>query len=231
MSNRGFTVDKPPLDRSASTVFFQRNLPATPRQPQWTQSRSSPTTKAPTRSLSCRTIKRRLLRRANEPVHTNRTNERKVRCCASRRSTDQGSEAPSYTSNSRLLTTNVLLQLSPQEHLDALINNRGYSVTSRRNTGKFGRASLSDEAFCETHNDAHIVNIVKRDNPEPLRALLAQGIKQNPCNSLGDSIANLACRLGSFNILKVLIGAGCDTKTSDTHGPVSMKHERKSTGP
>jgi hypothetical protein len=127
----------------------------------------------------------------------------------------------------------LLLQLSPQEHLDALINNRGYSVTSRRNTGKFGRASLLDEAFCETHYDAHIVDIVKSDNPEPLRALLAQGIKQNPCNSLGDSIANLACRLGSFNILQVLIGAGCGTKTSDTHEPTSMKHAvlRKSTGP
>jgi Ankyrin repeats (3 copies) len=117
-----------------------------------------------------------------------------------------------------------LFQMSPQEHLDALLRDRGYTVTSRHNSGKIGRASLPDEAPCEAHYDTHIVDIVKRDNPEPLRALLAQGIKQNPCNSLGESIANLACRLGSINILKVLIDAGCDTKTSDTHGRTCL-HE------
>jgi Ankyrin repeats (3 copies) len=80
------------------------------------------------------------------------------------------------------------------------------------------------ELLPEAHYDAHIVDIVKRDNPDPLRALLSAGISQNPCFSIGESIASLACRFGSVEILKVLVDAGCDPNATDQYGRTCL-HE------
>jgi Ankyrin repeats (many copies) len=76
----------------------------------------------------------------------------------------------------------------------------------------------------EAPYDAHTLETVKQDNPEPLRAILCGGISQNPCFSMGESIARLACRFGSLKILKVLLEAGCDPVATDEYGRTCL-HE------
>jgi ankyrin repeat protein len=116
----------------------------------------------------------------------------------------------------------LFVQVSPQAYLDAILESRGYSTKSYEtlSSAYYNKSTPLQEASY----DVHIVGVVKRGDAAALRELLATGISQNPSNNFGESFASLVCRVGSPELLKVLLEAGCDIQVADDYGRTPL-HE------
>jgi ankyrin repeat protein len=60
--------------------------------------------------------------------------------------------------------------------------------------------------------------MIKKDNIEELDTLFSCGLTPNACNSFGQSLVHMVCRLGHFQMLQVLMDHGCNLQISDEHG-------------
>ena len=64
----------------------------------------------------------------------------------------------------------------------------------------------------------NIIDLVKFNEVEELRALIAAGLSTNPANAYGEGLVNLVCRIGAVDILEMMIDSGCDVQVSDDYG-------------
>jgi ankyrin repeat protein len=64
----------------------------------------------------------------------------------------------------------------------------------------------------------HIIDLVKSNHVEELRALFAAGLSTNPANVHGEGLINLVCRIGAADVLKMMIDSDCDVQVSDDYG-------------
>ena len=96
---------------------------------------------------------------------------------------------------------------SPQAFLDRMISACGYC------TKMF--SSLEGGYYCKptplqkASYGIRTVQAVRSSDAALLTKLLQCGLSPNPCNAFGESIVHMACRRGDFEILQVLVNAGC----------------------
>jgi Ankyrin repeats (3 copies) len=92
----------------------------------------------------------------------------------------------------------------PQVFLDTLLTTRGYA-TRKYNTleTSYYQDPTPYQEACYT---TYMVNIVKNNDFDQLRRLLLCGVLSfNPCNYYGESLVHLACRLGRYDIMCVMV--------------------------
>jgi ankyrin repeat protein len=106
---------------------------------------------------------------------------------------------------------------SPQAFINKELKRRGYNLKSY--------ATLESAYY--THPNAHQLasygRIVTKamyqpNNTKVLGTLLECGISPNACNKFGESIVHLVCRRGHYDLLTMLMDAGCSIKVSDDYG-------------
>lgn len=106
---------------------------------------------------------------------------------------------------------------SPQAFLNKELKRRGYNLKSY--------ATLESAYY--THPNEHQLasygRIVTKamyqpNNTRALGILLECGISPNACNKFGESVVHLVCRRGHYDLLTMLMDAGCSIKVSDDYG-------------
>ena len=108
--------------------------------------------------------------------------------------------------------------ISPQEHLDHLLEQLGVEVRS------YEALDLPD--FFLKIEDHHVAGYnlekataIRRDDLDALRQLHRQGQSLQVCNRFGESIAHAACRRGAYDIVKFMIEeAHITLKVIDDYG-------------
>jgi hypothetical protein len=119
-------------------------------------------------------------------------------------------------------------EVSPQKYLDHVMSSRGYSTEKYKTlqTGYHNKPTVLQNASY----DLYLIGIVRscirnRSNDDvyteeslKLQEILQSGISPNPCNSYGESLVHLICRLGDQQLLEIMIGNGCSIQLSDDYG-------------
>jgi Ankyrin repeats (3 copies) len=104
--------------------------------------------------------------------------------------------------------------------LDASLRSRGYSTTAYKSLNS--AYSNKPTAYQQASYQPHVIALVKdnalMNTKDQLRAMLDAGMSRNPCNSFGESILHLICRLGQDDLLQLFIDAGADLQVADDYG-------------
>lgn len=110
--------------------------------------------------------------------------------------------------------------MSPQQCLERLLEQRGYTVRyyDTLKTAYYNEPTPYQVASYGTH----IVDVVKKGNLTALDALLGVGLSPNACNTHGESLVHLVCRLGHFEMLQDMIDHGCKVQVSDDQGKTPL---------
>mmetsp|Transcript_23829 Transcript_23829/g.36756 ORF Transcript_23829/g.36756 Transcript_23829/m.36756 type:complete len:395 (+) Transcript_23829:61-1245(+) len=132
-------------------------------------------------------------------------------------STNNGMQGNNNTSKSKQIQQqHTSSPLSPQDYLDKLLQERGYS------TEKF--CSLNGGYYCrpsplQTASHGTVtVKAVRSSNKSLMRDMLRCGLSANPCNNFGESIVHMICRRGDHKLLQVLLDHGATLQVADDFG-------------
>ena len=110
----------------------------------------------------------------------------------------------------------LLLQLSPQEYFDQLLEDRGYNVPLIESINS---AYFNDPTELQIASYGRKMQVaVRKGDVTALEKLLKCGLSPNACNRFGESILFLACRRGKTEILQALIEARAAIQICDDHG-------------
>jgi hypothetical protein len=112
--------------------------------------------------------------------------------------------------------------MSPQDFLDAMIFQRGYS-TSRYTALDSGYYN-EPTALQEASYTSYITSLVDQNDVSTLRTLLTSGLSPNPSNYSGSTLAHYICRVGRVGMLRMLFEIGCDIRIADAEGRTPL-HE------
>jgi ankyrin repeat protein len=106
--------------------------------------------------------------------------------------------------------------MSPQEYLCSLLSRRGYPTKQydTLNSGYHNDSTPLQEASYTTY----IVALVRDGKRKQLRKILDYGIHPNPSNYYGESLIHLVCRLGSFELLNIMLDCGSSVQVCDDYG-------------
>ena len=112
--------------------------------------------------------------------------------------------------------TNQQSPLSPQDYLDKLLKERGYSTEKfcSLNGGYYCRPSTLQTASHGTVT----VKAVRSSNKVLMREMLKCGLSANPCNSFGESIVHMICRRGDHELLQILLDHDATLQVADDFG-------------
>jgi Ankyrin repeats (3 copies) len=111
---------------------------------------------------------------------------------------------PNGTPFSRQQHHSNYLIVPPQIYLDKLLSSRGYTIQkwNTLETSYYHDPCPYQEACYTTY----MVNIVKNNDYHQLRQLLqCRLLAFNPCNYYGESLFHLACRLGKYDSILVMM--------------------------
>jgi ankyrin repeat protein len=97
-----------------------------------------------------------------------------------------------------------------------MLEKRGYS-TFRYSVHESGYYNSTTQLQQLSYHQ-HIIDLVKDNEVDKLRALFAAGLSTNPANVHGEGLVNLVCRISAVDVLKVMIDSGCDIQVSDDYG-------------
>lgn len=107
---------------------------------------------------------------------------------------------------------NSLYTIPPQDYLDTMIFQRGYS-TKRYKTLYSGYYNEP------TSLDQHILNLVDTNCVIELRTLLTQcGLSINPSNYFGSTLIHYVCSVGNIECFIMLLEIGCDIRIANSMG-------------
>mmetsp|Transcript_13944 Transcript_13944/g.33532 ORF Transcript_13944/g.33532 Transcript_13944/m.33532 type:complete len:394 (+) Transcript_13944:105-1286(+) len=93
-------------------------------------------------------------------------------------------------------------KLSPQDHLDGLLEQQGYTKTTFRalDTAYYNSPT---EMQMASYGRA-VIGVVRSGNASSLRNYLTH-LSSNPCTAKGESIAHMICRQGNLSLLKAMV--------------------------
>ena len=118
---------------------------------------------------------------------------------------------------------------SPQIYLCAILESRGYSMeefmsidTAYHNTP----TPLQEASYA-----GHIIDVVRRGDPEELKRMMLSGLSPNSCNQHGESLVHMACRRGEAECLNVLLECGATLQIADDYGRTPLYDACWSTEP
>lgn len=110
----------------------------------------------------------------------------------------------------------TISSVSPQEFLDKMLRERGYS------TDKYNTLLTAYRNKPTSHQQASygmkMSEITKQGEVDAMRQMLAGGLSANPANAYGESILHLVCRRGNIELLQVLQQHGCNFEICDDYG-------------
>jgi Ankyrin repeats (3 copies) len=118
---------------------------------------------------------------------------------------------------------------SPQDYLDAMIFQRGYS-TERYPTLDSGYHN-EPTSLQESSYRPHVLSLVDENDIQSLRSLLMCGLSNNPSNYFGSTLAHYVCRVGRVDLLRMLIETGCDLRVADGAGRTPLHEACKRKNP
>jgi Ankyrin repeats (3 copies) len=113
-------------------------------------------------------------------------------------------------------------EIVPHDFLSAKVRERGYSA--RRYKSLESAYFNKPTKYQQICYGSYVVNVVKSGDESELEALLSIGISPNACNSFGQSIVHMVCRLGHFHMLQVLLDFGCNIQIADDHGRTPLHY-------
>jgi hypothetical protein len=130
------------------------------------------------------------------------------------RATVEDSDDSLAGSSKQLFPPAVLV--SPQNYLDALLKQRGYS-TERFKT--LQTAYYNDPTPLQLASyHVHLIHLVRLHKLDELNELFSCGISPNPCNDYGESLLHKVCRRGDASLLNVMIRNGACLHVADDYG-------------
>ncbi|CAJ1966053.1 unnamed protein product [Cylindrotheca closterium] len=106
---------------------------------------------------------------------------------------------------------------SPQAFLNKELKRRGYNLKSYA-TLESGYYTHPNEHQLASYGRIVTKAMYQPNNTKALGTLLECGISPNACNKFGESIVHLVCRRGHYDLLTMLMDAGCSIKVSDDYG-------------
>eukprot|EP00522_Entomoneis_paludosa_P014074 CAMPEP_0172453312 /NCGR_PEP_ID=MMETSP1065-20121228/10693_1 /TAXON_ID=265537 /ORGANISM="Amphiprora paludosa, Strain CCMP125" /LENGTH=416 /DNA_ID=CAMNT_0013205491 /DNA_START=121 /DNA_END=1371 /DNA_ORIENTATION=+ len=125
--------------------------------------------------------------------------------------------AKSLTSSSKTSKSKQVHHVSPQSYLASMVKTRGYSAAefASLDTAYYNKPTKYQRACYASHLCQAI-----RENDVPLvKEMIECGVSPNACNSKGESIVHLACRLGRAEILQILVSlGGANLQVTDNYG-------------
>lgn len=141
----------------------------------------------------------------------------------------QGTTASAELSLCERTSVDGCEQVNPQELLDRLLRERGYSTQrfAALKTAYYNRPTPLQEASY----DVHLIGVVKRGDIDELEAILKSGISPNPCNNFGESLLHLICRCGNEKLLAVMLDHCACLQVSDDYGRTPLHDACWSTCP
>ena len=106
--------------------------------------------------------------------------------------------------------------MSPQEFLDALLLERGYSVQKYQTlqTGYYNKPTV----FQQASYSRYIIDLVKQGESAKFQACMMSGLSLNPCNQFGESVLHMVCRRGDAGLLQGMMDCGSDLEIADDYG-------------
>lgn len=118
---------------------------------------------------------------------------------------------------------------SPQIYLCAILESRGYSLDEfmALDTGYHNTPTALQEASY----GGHIIDVVRRGDPEELKRMVSSGLSPNGCNQHGESLVHMACRRGESECLNVLMECGATLQIADDYGRTPLHDACWSTEP
>lgn len=104
----------------------------------------------------------------------------------------------------------------PQDYLDQLLASRGYSIESHStlDTAFYNKPTALQQASYSRH----LQNTAKAGNHQDVIHCIKAGLSPNPCNSFGESLLHMVCRLGDAPLLQGMIASGTSLCVADDYG-------------
>ena len=111
--------------------------------------------------------------------------------------------------------------MSPQQYLDGMMRNRGYSVDYIKTLDTAYRSRPTPLQKASYH--LHLVKLVKSCPPSALSEIISAGLSPNPCNVHGESLLHTVCRYNKASHLQVMLEhCGTDLKVCDDFGRLPL---------
>jgi len=105
---------------------------------------------------------------------------------------------------------------SPQDYLDRLFRQRGYSI--ERYGGLQGGYHCKPSTLQVASHGTEIVKAVRQSDVHTMKNMLDCGLSPNPCNSFGESIIHMICRRGDHKLLQLFLDNGASLQITDDFG-------------
>ena len=111
--------------------------------------------------------------------------------------------------------------MSPQQYLDGMMRNRGYSVECIPALSTAYRNKPTPLQKASYH--LYLIKLVKTCPPSALHQMMSVGLSPNPCNSYGESLLHMVCRYNKVAHLQVLLEhCGTDLQVCDDFGRLPL---------
>ena len=111
--------------------------------------------------------------------------------------------------------------ISPQQYLDGMMRNRGYSIEYIKTLDTAYRSRPTPLQKASYH--LHLVKLVKSCSPSALYEIISTGLSPNPCNTYGESLLHTVCRYNKASHLQVMLEhCGTDLKVCDDLGRLPL---------
>jgi len=111
---------------------------------------------------------------------------------------------------------------SPQDVLDSILQQRGYSI-KRIKADDAGYEAVPSALQLASFG-THLVRAVHTSDTDTLSSLLECGLSPNPCNQFRDSIIDLVCKRANETVFQCLLNHGSELQVVDGFGRTPLHH-------
>eukprot|EP00980_Cylindrotheca_fusiformis_P013245 scaffold3373_cov137-Cylindrotheca_fusiformis.AAC.5 len=112
---------------------------------------------------------------------------------------------------------------SPQTVFEQLVQKAGFQGSHRIKADDAEYEAIPSALQLASFG-THLVKAVHKSDAETLSNLLKCGLSPNPCNQFRDSVVDLVCKRGNWEIFQCLLDHGTDLQTVDGFGRTPLHH-------
>jgi hypothetical protein len=132
-----------------------------------------------------------------------------------------------------MCTRSPFSQSTPQQYLEAALNDRGYSIEkfSALNTGYYREPTPLQMASYDVQVLKMIVLQVHYSQGTGLHEVLSCGISPDACNKYGESLLHRVCKAGNSKLLNVFLEHGASVQFANDYGRTPLHEVCSATRP